>query len=405
MSRRRRPGKATDRKTSPIQEELHQLRVTAAAAREEREQLRVTLRSIGDAVIVTDARGRITLMNPVAEAVTRWPELQAMGRPLEDVFRIVNEQTGNPVENPVTRVLREGRVVGLANHTVLLTPDGSRLPIDDSGAPIRTEAGDLSGVVLVFRDVTERRRAEEAESRLTAIVHSSDDAIVSKDLNGIVRSWNPAAQRLFGYTSEEAIGRSITLIIPPERLAEEDDVLRRMRRGEAVDHFETVRVRKDGTRIDISLTTSPVRNAAGEIIGASKIARDISDRKRVEAERAALLERERLARAEAEAANHAKDAFLAMLGHELRNPLGAIASAAAVLDRTGRQEDGAAARAVIARQVGHLISRRSARRGPGRERKGPPGPRAPRTGPLDRALSPDFPARGSWRSPSLPDTH
>ena len=163
-------------------------------------------------------------MNPVAEAVTRWPELQAMGRPLEDVFRIVNEQTGNPVENPVTRVLREGRVVGLANHTVLLTPDGSRLPIDDSGAPIRTEAGDLSGVVLVFRDVTERRRAEEAESRLTAIVHSSDDAIVSKNLNGIVRSWNPAAQRLFGYTSEEAIGRSITLIIPPERLAEEDQI-------------------------------------------------------------------------------------------------------------------------------------------------------------------------------------
>jgi PAS domain S-box-containing protein len=303
------------------------------AAGEQREWFRVALRSIGDAVMATDPRGTITLMNPVAEAVTGWPEHDAIGRPLDEVFRIVNENTGAQVESPVARVLREGTVVGLANHTVLIRRDGDRVPIDDSGAPIRTETGELAGVVLVFRDVTERRRAEDAEARLAGIVRTSDDAIVSKDLHGIVRSWNPAAERMFGFTSQEAIGQSITLIIPPERRAEEDEVLRRIRRGEAVDHFETVRVRKDGRAIDISLTVSPVRNTVGDIIGASKIARDITERKRVEAERALLLQREQGARAEAEAANHAKDQFLATLSHELRTPLQAILGWAGALRR------------------------------------------------------------------------
>ena len=184
-------------------------------------------------------------------------------------------------------------------------------------------------------------------ARLAAIVDSSDDAIVSKTLDGVITSWNRAAERMFGYSTAEAVGHHIKLIIPLERHAEEDDVLARLRRGEIVDHFETVRQRKDGARLTISLTVSPIRDATGRIIGASKIARDITDRKRIEAERALLLE-------EAQAANRAKDDFLAMFGHELRNPLAAIASAAEVVDIARGTDDIRLARDVIRRQVVHL---------------------------------------------------
>jgi len=186
-----------------------------------------------------------------------------------------------------------------------------------------------------------------ARAWLAAIVDSSDDAIVSKTLEGVITTWNRAAERMFGYTAAEAIGRHITLIIPIERHSEEDDVLARIRRGDMVDHFETIRQRKDGTRLNISLTISPIRDARGVIVGASKIARDITDKKRAEAERILLLE-------EAQAANRAKDDFLAMFGHELRNPLAAIASAAEVLEIVRTLDDIKRPREVIRRQVLHL---------------------------------------------------
>ena len=186
-----------------------------------------------------------------------------------------------------------------------------------------------------------------ARAWLAAIVNSSDDAIVSKTLDGIITTWNRAAERMFGYTADEAVGKHITLIIPPERHSEEDDVLARLRRGETIDHFQTVRQTKDGRKLNISLTVSPIRDARGVIVGASKIARDITDEKRHEAERALLLE-------EAQAANRAKDDFLAMFGHELRNPLAAIATAAEVLDTAHTIEDARRPRAVIRRQIVHL---------------------------------------------------
>ena len=199
-----------------------------------------------------------------------------------------------------------------------------------------------------------REREEEAQAWLAAIVLSSDDAIISKTLEGNITSWNPAATRVFGYVLDEVIGRHISIIIPEDRLAEEATVISAIRRGEAIEHFETMRLRKDGTLIPISLTVSPVKNAAGEIIGASKIARDISVRKAADDERAALLAREHAARREAETANRTKDEFLAMLGHELRNPLGAISNAVHILERAGQPHAAARARGVIARQVAHL---------------------------------------------------
>ena len=253
------------------------------ALRQQSEWFQVTLASIGDGVITTDAAGRVTFMNAVAQSLTGWSQTDALGHLLSDVFRIVHEDTRQPVDNPALRALRTGSVVRLANHTTLIARGGEEHPIDDSAAPIRDESGATLGSVLVFRDVSERKRTELGRAHLAAIVESSEDAIVSKNLNGIIMSWNKGAEHLFGYTAGEAVGRPILMLIPPERRDEEREILQRIARGEPIEHFETVRVAKGGRRIDISLTLSPIRNASNEVIGASKIARDISRRKSLEA--------------------------------------------------------------------------------------------------------------------------
>jgi PAS domain S-box-containing protein len=190
-----------------------------------------------------------------------------------------------------------------------------------------------------------QERADIGSRRLAAIVDSSDDAIVSKTLEGVITSWNRGAERMFGWTTDEAVGRHITLIIPADRRPEEDDVLARIRRGEIVDHFETVRVTKDGRLLNISLTVSPLKDPTGRVIGASKIARDVTERRRFENERDRLLLREQQARAEAESANRAKDQLLATVSHELRTPLNAIIGWARLL-QTGDLDNAARAHAV-----------------------------------------------------------
>jgi PAS domain S-box-containing protein len=284
---------------------------TAAAAviAEQGERLRTTLASIGDAVITTDIQGRITGMNPVAESLTGWGLAHATGQPLDSVFHIVNEESRQRVGNPAATALTEGIVVGLANHTLLVARDGMERPIDDSAAPIRCQDGEVVGCVLVFRDISERRALEmdnanrlRAARLLAAIVESSEDAIVSKSLDGIIQSWNAAAQRLFGYTSEEAVGRHISLIIPRDRLAEEDQIIATLKAGRRIEHYDTVRVRSDGRPVWVSLTISPIKDESGRVVGASKIARDITDKRQAE-------ERERRLLAEAAAANAKFRAF------------------------------------------------------------------------------------------------
>jgi len=261
-------------------------------AGERGELLRVTLGSIGDGVITTDNEGRVTYLNAVAESLTGWTQGDALGRPLDTVFRAVNEQTRQSSESPASRALREGTVVGLANHTLLIARDGTERPIDDSAAPIRDEQGRVSGCVLIFRDVSERRRFEKEEAarlldarRLASIVESSDDAIVGKSLESIIQTWNAGAERLFGYTADQAVGRHISLIIPPDRIAEEDRIIASLKAGQRVDHFETERMRSDGTRILVSLTVSPIKDQAGNVVGASKIARDVTRQREAESER------------------------------------------------------------------------------------------------------------------------
>jgi PAS domain S-box-containing protein len=205
---------------------------------------------------------------------------------------------------------------------------------DARGKPLR-----ISGVNI---DISDRKGAEEVHQKLAAIVETSDDAIISKDLNGVILSWNDGATRLFGYTAQEAIGRSVTMLMPPECVDEEPGILDRIRHGERIDHYETIRRRKDGALVEISLTVSPLTDERGTVVGASKIARDITDRKRAER---ALLE-----------ADRQKNEFLATLAHELRNPLAPIRNSLHIL-RLTRGDDPAAERVreTMVRQVNHLV--------------------------------------------------
>jgi PAS domain S-box-containing protein len=250
---------------------------------ETEKRFRTVLDGLPAAIYTTDAAGRVTYFNQAAaDLAGRQPELGTdewcvtwrLYRP--DGTHLPHDQC------PMAVALKENRPVR-GVEAILERPDGTRIPFIPYPTPLRDAAGELVGAVNMLVDISERKVAENARAYLAAIVESSDDAIISKDLNGVVTSWNRGAEAIFGYRAEEMIGRHISVLFPPDRLAEEDDILARLRRGERVDHFETVRRRKDGRDIDVSLTISPVRDDAGRVVGVSKIARDITEKKRAEA--------------------------------------------------------------------------------------------------------------------------
>ncbi len=246
-------------------------------------RLEALLDATDDGIVTTTLDGTITLWNAGAERLYGFPAAEATGRSILLLFP--PERAAEELQ--IQRAVQRGERVRDVD-AVRVDRKGTAVPISLTVVPLRSGDGGVVGTLRVARKVGSRS-AERAGRRLAAIVESSDDAIVSKDLNGIVTSWNGAAERMFGFTAEEMIGQSVRLIIPADRQTEEDSVLASIRRGEQVDHFETIRRRKDGSLVPISLTVSPIRDGDGRVIGASKIARDITDKRQVEAELIRLL--------------------------------------------------------------------------------------------------------------------
>ncbi len=314
------------------------IRAQQADLRESEEHLSATLRSIGDGVIACDAEGRAVSLNAVAETLTGWTTAEAKGHPVEEVFRILHAKTRARAENPVERTLREGAVVALANDTALIAGDGTERHIADSCAPIHNAAGAVIGAVLVFRDVTEeyRRREQlrESEARLRGITDSAQDAILMMDPRGAITYWNPAAESILGYRSEEAIGQNLgELLVPVRFLAAHRAAFpefARTGRGNAIGKtVELAARRKDGREIAVDLSLSSIcLKGEWHAVG---IMRDITERKRTEE---ALRETNRCfeeatARAntmaaQAEMASIAKSEFLANMSHEIRTPMNGV---------------------------------------------------------------------------------
>lgn len=249
------------------------------------------LEALPEAVYTTDAHGGITFYNTAA--VEMWGVAPELGKSAFCGSWKLYWPDGTPLphdECPMAMALKERRAIrGL--DAVAERPDGTRTPFLAYPTPIFDAEGTLIGAVNMLVDLTDRLVADDAAQRFAAIVESSDDAILAKDLDGTIINWNKGAERLFGYTADEAIGQPVVMLIPMERQDEEPNILSRIRRGERIDHYETIRRRKDGSLIEISLSVSPIRSRDGRIIGAAKIARDITERRRAE-ERQHLLIRE-----------------------------------------------------------------------------------------------------------------
>jgi PAS domain S-box-containing protein len=241
--------------------------------------------SADDAIIAKDTNGVIQSFNAAAERLFGYKASEIIGRPV----RVLIPADRQSEEDDILARIRRGDKV---DHfeTIRVAKDGTLRHVSLTISPVRNDAGEIIGASKIARDIGERRSAESAKAYLAAIVESSDDAIISKDLDGIIQSCNRSAERLFGYPASELIGRPVRILIPADRQSEEDHILDSVRRGKRVDHFETVRLTREGQPIDVSLTVSPVRDEAGRIIGVSKIARDITERKRAAAELAAQQE-------------------------------------------------------------------------------------------------------------------
>lgn len=283
-----------------LQRFLSERAAAAALVVAQRELLKTTLSSIGDGVIVTDAQARVTFLNPVAERLTQWSLAQAQGQELPQVFKILNEETREAVENPALRALREGVVVGLVNHTVLVGRAGAERPIDDSAAPIKGRAGEILGAVLVFRDIAERRAVERELSRTregfrTLVSQVTDYAIFMIDAGGRADSWNEGVGRLFGLSAAEFVGHDVAGLLYPADLEGADPPSAEWARALATGGSRSERwlLRKGGERFWASGTTTPLHDESGRHIGFTAVVRDQTERRKVDEEINRLFEQER----------------------------------------------------------------------------------------------------------------
>ncbi len=285
-------------------------------------RLAAIIESSEDAIASKDLNGIITSWNKSAERLFGYKAEEIIGKPVTTIIP-PELHTDEP------KILGKIRAGERIEHfqTVRLHKNGRLIDVSLTVSPIRDDRGKIVGAAKIVRDVTRQKKLEEAALRLAAIVESSDDAIASKNLNGIITSWNRSAERLFGYKAEEIVGQPVTLIIPPELHHDEDMILSKIRRGEKIDHFETIRLHKNGERIEVSLTISPIKDDNGNVIGAAKIIRNITETNKIER---ALQTTEKLA---------AAGRMAATVAHEINNPLEAVTNLVYLAKRDLKNND------------------------------------------------------------------
>jgi PAS domain S-box-containing protein len=283
--------------------------------------LAAIIESSDDAIISKTLEGHISSWNPAASRIFGYSEEEMIG---QSILKLIPTELHHEEDMILSKIRAGGRI----DHyeTTRMRKDGTKVEVSVTISPVKDSKGIIVGASKVARDISDRRRREEPRALLASIVDSSDDAIVSKDLNGIVTSWNPAAHRLFGYSAEEMIGASILRLFPTDKHPELDMILRKIRAGERIDHYETIRQTKDGRLIEVSVTISPISDSAGRIIGASKISRDISGRKKVER---LLIQSEKIA---------ATGRMAATVAHEINNPLESVMNLIYLARRNSTQD-------------------------------------------------------------------
>ncbi len=277
--------------------------------------LAATLDASGEGLLATDSQGNVVIASRKFREIWHLDEAEITDSPFADMA----EQCSSPKD--FRDFIASHQQTGIAGSQLFQLRNGTSVEVSCQFPPLGN--GERLGL-WTFKDVTSNNDAEVLGAKLAAVVESSDDAIISKTLEGVITSWNKGAERIFGYETSEIVGKSVLTLIPEERHHEEPVILKKLRSGERIEHFETQRTTKDGRLLDISLTVSPIKDPSGNVVGISKIARDITERKRIEHTRLQLLESERKARLEAERLGRIKDEFLATLSHELRTPLNAI---------------------------------------------------------------------------------
>jgi PAS domain S-box-containing protein len=326
-------------------------------SQEVQRQLAAVVQSSDDAIYAVSAEGLVTAWNPGAERLLGWSAQEVIGR---DPWAA----TRKPAETERRQNLLRAEPTH-AFDTEVPGKDGRRIPVLASVSQMKDAAGQVVGVAVILRDMSESRHALETRLRLAAIVESSDDAIVAEDLDGGILSWNAGAERLYGYSAEEAEGKNVSILVPSDRTNELPGLLERISQGMGIEHFETVRVRKDGTRLDVSITISPLRDLSGTVVGVSAITRDISKQKRADEEirklNAGLEQRIAERTAALEASNQELEAFSYSVSHDLRAPLRAVNGFVQLLVQTHAAQLSPDARRYLdrvaagARQMGQLI--------------------------------------------------